>query len=137
MSGSGRPRRRASWVTPVSGERKLRSTSTASAFSGEMYSTRQRCFGSAGAGSLASLSMAHKNAARVLPDPVGAMTRVCLPWPIALQASACADVGSAKAAVNQALVAALNSASGGLWAAPAIPPSCLVLPTVWSVATCR
>ena len=36
MSGSGSPRRVAVWRMPVSGARRLRSTSTASAFSGEM-----------------------------------------------------------------------------------------------------
>ena len=86
MSGSGRPSRRAACPMPVSGERRFRCTSTASAFSGDTYSTRQRCLGSSGTGSLASRSMAHKNAASVLPDPVGAMTRVCSPRPIDVHA---------------------------------------------------
>jgi len=42
----------------------------------------------AGVGSVASLSIAHRNAARVLPDPVGAMTRACSPLPIASHAPA-------------------------------------------------
>src|SRR6202012_4721155 len=73
--------------------------------SGEMYSTRQRRLGSAGGGAAASRSSAHKNAASVLPDPVGAMTRESSPLPMAVQACAWAWVGSAKTAVNQALVA--------------------------------
>ena len=36
MSGSGSPRRRATWRIPVSGARRFRSMSTASALSGEM-----------------------------------------------------------------------------------------------------
>ena len=40
ISGAGRPRRLAVWVMPISGARRLRSTSTPSALSGEMYSTR-------------------------------------------------------------------------------------------------
>ena len=35
--------RRAVWVMPANGARRLRSTSTASALSGDTYSTRQRC----------------------------------------------------------------------------------------------
>ncbi len=86
ICGSGRSRRRIAWLTPASGERRFRSMSTASALSGEMYSTRQRCAGSAGGGSVASLSIAHKNAASVLPDPVGAMTSAFSPLPIAFHA---------------------------------------------------
>ena len=41
-SGSGSPSRTDSCRMPVSGLRRLRSTSTASAFSGDTYSTRQR-----------------------------------------------------------------------------------------------
>ncbi len=105
ISGSSRPRLRAACRIPVSGARRFRSMSVASAFSGEMYSTRQRRLGSAGAGAAASRSSAHKKAASVLPDPVGAMTSVSSPLPIAVQAWAWAGVGSAKTAVNQALVA--------------------------------
>ena len=134
MSGSARPRRRAAWPTPVSGERRLRSMSTARAFSGEMYSTRQRCFGSGGTGSVASLSMAHKNAASVLPDPVGAITSVFSARLIAVQACACAAVGSAKASVNQALVASLKPSRAELITGEGAGTylSCLALPTAWA-----
>ncbi len=88
MSGSGAPMACAVCRIPVSGARRFRSMSTASALSGEMYSTRQRSFGSSGAGATASRSSAHRNADSVLPDPVGAMTRVFSPLPIAAQACA-------------------------------------------------
>ncbi len=131
MSGSGSPSRCAACLIPVSGERRFRSMSTASAFSGETYSTRQRCLGSAGRGTAASLSIAHRNAASVLPDPVGAMTRVSCPFPpvpappMARHACACAWVGTAKAPSNHARVAGEKPSRAsalltGGW--PAIPP---------------
>src|SRR4029077_5404344 len=89
------------------------------ALSGEMYSTRQRCFGSAGTGPLASRSSAHRNAASVLPDPVGAMTRVLSPPAMDAQAPACAAVGSTNAPLNHSLVSALNPARGSVPAAGA------------------
>ena len=111
MSGSASPSRCAACLIPVSGARRFRSMSTASAFSGETYSTRVRCFGSGGGGTAASLSIAHKNAASVLPDPVGATTSVSSPLPMARQAPACAGVGSANAPSNQARVAGENPSS--------------------------
>jgi hypothetical protein len=45
IAGSGRPSRMGAWRMPASGARRLRSTSTASAFNGETYSTRQRASG--------------------------------------------------------------------------------------------
>ena len=90
ISGSGSPRRWAAWRRPASGARRFRSMSTASALSGETYSTRQRWAGSSGAGAAARRSSAQRNAARVLPDPVGAMTRVCLPLLIDSHACTCA-----------------------------------------------
>ena len=130
MSGSARPRRLAAWPTPASGERRLRSMSTARAFSGEMYSTRQRCCGSAGTGSVASLSIAHRNAASVFPDPVGAITSVFSPRPMAAHASACAGVGPANASPNQALVASLKPGTRPVTGVRTdIHPSCLAPPT--------
>src|SRR5215471_7057419 len=96
--------------------------STASALSGEMYSTRQRSFGSAGTGLLASRSSAHRNAARVLPDPVGAITRVLSPPAMDDHAPACAGVGSVNAPVNHSRVSALNPARGSM---PALAPEVL------------
>src|SRR5262249_21243071 len=68
----------------------------------ETYSTRVRRFGSSGGGDAASLSIAHRNAASVLPDPVGATTSVSSPRPMARQAPAWACDGSANAPSNQA-----------------------------------
>src|SRR5262244_997580 len=93
--------------------------STASALSGEMYSTRQRSFGSGGAGLLASRSSAHRNAARVLPDPVGAITRVLSPPAMDDHAPACAGVGSANAPVNHSRVSGPNPDRGSV-PAPAV-----------------
>ena len=93
---------------PASGARRLRSTSTASAFIGETYRTRQRRCGSAGAGSLASRSIDQRKAASVLPEPVGATTRALRPAPIAAQAPGCAAVGALNEASNHAWVAAEN-----------------------------
>ena len=70
----GRPMRIAACRMPASGARRLRSTSTASAFSGLTYSTRHRRIGSSGTGRAASRSSAERNAANVLPEPVGATT---------------------------------------------------------------
>ena len=82
---------------PRSGARRLRSMSYASAFSGLMYTTRVRRAAarlrqgdSAGA---AGGSSAHRNAASVLPDPVGADSSTCSPLAIAGHAWACAGVG--------------------------------------------
>ena len=111
MLGAGTPRRSAMRVIPVSGVRRLRSTSTASAFSGETYSTRVPAVD--GRGSLsASRSIAHRKAASVLPEPVGAMTSVLSPSAIAAHAWAWAGVGSAKVPANHSRVSALNRARG-------------------------
>ncbi len=96
---------------PVSGARRLRSTSTASALSGETYSTRQRCL-AGGMASRVSLSNAHRKAASVLPDPVGAMTNALSPAEIACQAPCCACVGAAKTSSNHVRVARVKLSSG-------------------------
>ena len=114
ISGSGVPRRTDSWRIPVSGLRRLRSTSTARALSGETYRTRQRFFGSAGGGVEARSSSAARNAASVLPEPVGATTRTSEPSPIACQAPSCAAVGALKAPVNQLRVAGEKESSAVL-----------------------
>ena len=133
MSGSASPSRCAACRIPVSGARRFRSMSTASALSGETYSTRVRRFGSSGRGTAASRSIAHRNAASVLPDPVGATTSVSSPLPMAPQAPAWACVGSANAPSNQARVAGENPSSAS--AVPvsgdssAMLPYCLAPPT--------
>ncbi len=65
-----------------------------------------------------TLSIAHRNADSVLPDPVGATTSACLPAEIAFQAPACAGVGAGKAPRNQSCVAEVKRSSTSL-----IPPS--------------
>src|SRR5258708_38706983 len=56
-------------------------------------------------------SMAERNAASVLPEPVGAAISAWPPDLIAGQASFCAAVGSAKLALNQAATAGWNVGS--------------------------
>ena len=130
MSGGRWPRRSAIRVIPVSGVRRLRSTSTASALSGDTYSTRV-CAGRSAEAAAARLSRAHRNAASVLPEPVGAMTSVLSPSAMADQASACAVVGAAKVPVNHSRVSALNRPSGSTGSAAVVLtwPSCQQIPT--------
>ena len=59
-------------------------------------------------GAAISRSMAERNAARVLPEPVGAMTSTSLPERIAGHASRCASVGVPKACRNHSRVGAEN-----------------------------
>jgi len=56
--------------------------------------------------------MHHRNAASVLPEPVGAQMSVCSLAAIAGQPSACAAVGPAKDDANQLRVGSLNEARG-------------------------
>ncbi len=97
-------RDRATSAIPASGTRRLRSTSTASALSGEMYSTRQRdAFG--GAGVNMSRFRHQRNAASVLPLPVGARMSVVSPAAIAGHPSRCGFVGAGNALLNHARTA--------------------------------
>src|SRR5437588_10688416 len=63
-------------------------------------------------GWLASRSIAHRNAASVLPEPVGAEMRTCSPEEIAGQASAWAAVGAANAPRNHSRVRGENCSRG-------------------------
>src|SRR5947209_4813796 len=81
--------------------------STVSAFSGDTYSTRHRS-ASGGVGSVASRSMHQKNAARVLPLPVGADISVCCPAATARQPPSWTSVGEANVLENQARAAGEN-----------------------------
>src|SRR5215212_3594257 len=96
---------------PFSGARRFFSTSYESAFSGETYTSRVRRSPS-GAGRLTSRSSAHRNAASVFPDPVGAETSTFSPAAIAGQALACAAVGRSNERVNQSRTRGSNDASG-------------------------
>ena len=97
------PRLAARFAMPASGVRRLRSISTASAFSGDTYSTRQR--GSAGGGSNISRLMHHKNAVSVFPLPVGARISVESPLAIAGHPCSCGGVGASNEARNQSATA--------------------------------
>src|SRR5690348_6398176 len=57
-------------------------------------------------------SIAARNAASVLPEPVGAAIRACRPDWIAGQARVCADVGAGKALLNQRATAGWKFWSG-------------------------
>ena len=102
---------------PCSGVRRFFSTSTASARSGDTYSTRVPPSDTAVSCDM-SRSMAHKNAASVLPVPVGAHTSVWSPAAMAGQPPVWGAVGAAKAAVNQARVGSENTASGSATTPP-------------------
>ena len=65
-----------------------------------------------GRGSAANLSIAHRNAASVFPDPVGATTSVLSPSAMADQACAWASVGTTKVPLNHSAVSLLNRESG-------------------------
>ena len=84
----------------------------AKARSGDMYNTRVRCKRSSGKGSSDRRSIAHKNAERVLPDPVGARISVWSPAAIAGQPWSCAGAGSAKVPSNQSRTGSEKRRSG-------------------------
>ncbi len=75
-----------------------------------MYSTRT--VGVFGRGSRLSRSRLQRNAARVLPLPVGAWIRVWRPAAILAQPPVCAGVGASKAERNHSATGAPNGASG-------------------------
>src|SRR4051812_7046258 len=58
--------------------------------------------------------MPYRNAARVLPDPVGAWISVCSPDAIAGHPCSWAGVGPAKACVNHSRVRSLKSSSADI-----------------------
>ena len=89
---------------PASGTRRFRSTSTASALRGETYTTRHR-LSREGAGSNISRFRHHRNAASVLPVPVGARMSVDSPRAIAGHPSRCGLVGAGNAVENHARTA--------------------------------
>src|SRR3954451_3463549 len=100
---------------PRSGARRLRSMSYESAFRGETYTSRVR---RSADGSATSRSSAHRNAASVLPEPVGADSSTFSPRAIAGQAWSCASVGRSKARRNQSRTCGVNEASGSVFMAP-------------------
>src|SRR5579883_190000 len=79
------------------------------ALSGEIYSTRTP---RANSGCRHSASRHARNAANVLPEPVGARMSVCCPAAIAGQPSRCGAVGSPSAVRNQCRTGGRNRARG-------------------------
>jgi hypothetical protein len=98
----------ATLAIPASGARRLRSTSTARALSGETYTTRQRSDASGNSSNIRRLSD-HRNAASVLPLPVGARIRVDSPREIDGQPLRCGAVGEEKADSNHVATAGWNN----------------------------
>jgi hypothetical protein len=91
----------ATWAMPASGARRLRSTSTASALSGDRYSTRH-LLSRGGSASNISRSRHQRNAVSVLPVPVGASISVESPRAIAGQPCRWGLVGASNAPLNHA-----------------------------------
>ena len=107
------PSRSAASPMPRSGARRFFSISTASARSGDTYSTRVAPVpDTAACPADMSRSMAHRNAASVLPVPVGAQISVWPPAAMCGQPSACGAVGAANVDANQARVGSEKAASG-------------------------
>ena len=111
----------------ASGRCRLRSTSAPRAFSGDTYSTRTPARHGSPASAAASFSranrsMANRNAASVLPEPVGAMTKALQPAAMASHARAWAGVGSLNASPNQSRTGVENR-SKAAQAPLAAPPS--------------
>jgi len=97
--------------------------STASAFRGDTYRTRRRVEGSFG-GSVAIRSSAHRNAARVLPEPVGATTSVSWPETIEDHAARWAAVGSANASRNHVEASGENEVRGSALTGSILSAAC-------------
>ncbi|WP_414172971.1 hypothetical protein [Clavibacter tessellarius] len=90
-----------------------------------------RRIGSSGAGREASRSMDQRNAASVLPDPVGATTRACDPFCTASHAPVCAAVGPGKAPWNHSRVAGEKRArTGSICSSSSAPPTSAPGPTL-------
>src|SRR3954469_8505148 len=92
---------------PRSGARRLRSMSYESAFSGDTYTSRVLRSPSGGGGAV-SRSSPQRNAASVLPEPVGADSSTSSPRAIGGQACSWAAVGRSKARRNQSRTCGVN-----------------------------
>ncbi len=106
-SRNGSPRRSAAARMPAMGARRFLSTSTASARSGDTYTSRVPA--ACGGGPLTRRSMPHRKAASVLPEPVGARMSVWSPPAMAGHPWVWAGVGSGKLDSNQARTGGENS----------------------------
>ena len=76
-----------------------------SAFSGDTYTTRVASGRAPASAARTRSSIAARNAASVLPEPVGAAISVCRPALIAGQAARCAGEGAANVLRNQSATA--------------------------------
>ena len=74
-----------------------------------MYRTCMLSASSSSSPNLSRLSMAHRKAARVFPDPVGASSSVLSPFLITGHALTCAGDGLSKVAANQRETAGVNA----------------------------
>ena len=97
ISGKWLPAREKKSPRPASGVRRFLWMSLLSAFNGETY--RMRTFPAAQA-PVTSLSIPQRNAASVLPVPVGALTRTCAPAAISGHAFCWTSVGRPTACRN-------------------------------------
>ena len=101
MAGSMRPRSAASAAIPESGTSRFLWMSLLSAFSGETYSTCVVSGRLPSSPARTRSSRQIRNAASVLPDPVGAEISTFSPERIAGQARACGSVAEPKCSANQ------------------------------------
>ena len=102
ISGIGVPSVSARALISSRGVARFFWTSLDRALSGETYTTWVVSGRSPASPSRTRSSMHVRNAAKVLPEPVGAAMRVCVPWAIAGQPWAWASVGAANLPLNQA-----------------------------------
>jgi len=132
ISGKGTSRAANSSRSSASGRSKFCRMSLPSALRGDTYNTRAAAAGTAPA---ANRFTAQRNAARVLPLPVGAVRSTCRPAAMAGQASACAAVGWPMRARNHSATKGWNAASGSGAAAGGGDDS--VMATMRSPSLCR
>ena len=112
ISTSGSQSCRSSSRMPAIGTSRLMRTSFESAFSGETYTTAVSSGSGCSTPRRTRSSIAARNAASVLPEPVGAAISVLRPERIAGHASACAGVGAANVRRNQLATAGWKVSSG-------------------------
>ena len=101
MHTSGNPDSSNSSRMPASGACRFLLMSLDSAFSGDTYRMRVSSASPPSSPRLTSASMTARKAARVLPDPVGALIRVWEPAPIACHARSCTAVAAGNWPANQ------------------------------------
>ena len=111
ISGTATPMRSAVRRMPASGDAQVALDVVGERLERADVQHAQRSCAPA-ASSAISRSRHHRNAARVLPLPVGAWISVWRPPLIAAQPSSWAGVGSANVSANQVRVGSLNAASG-------------------------